>query len=110
MGVSVQTINAEGNARIQVGPTIITRGSTGFDFKNRQKILNWLSPLSFHEAHERISNQALLKDQSTPPGEEQYHAGKWLLDSNTFDDWQSRKPGRLKLWYYGMRKDSKSAE
>jgi hypothetical protein len=101
--VNVQAITATGSTKFQIGHKYTTRRTTSFDSKNRREILNWLSPLSFRETHERIASEAMLKDQSELPSEEQYHAGKWLLDSDTFDSWRSGEANHRRLWYYGMR-------
>jgi hypothetical protein len=99
--IQVQTISVTGNGKVHVGPSYVTRRPTTFDSKNRKQILDWLSPLTFHETHERIKREALLHGQSKDLNHESYSAGQWLLESDEFDEWRSRK--FPKLWYHGMR-------
>lgn len=95
-------IEAKDHTRMQFGHTFITRRSTSFNSKYRTQILNWLSPLTFLQTHERISNDAKLKDQSEEAGERNYSAGQWLLETDVFDKWRGQE--QRMLWYYGMRK------
>ncbi|KAK3937351.1 hypothetical protein QBC46DRAFT_392848 [Diplogelasinospora grovesii] len=72
--------------------------STGLD---KGTVLSWLSPLSFHQAHERIQQEAVVRDQ---PKE----VGTWLLKSSAFKAWEARDPKCRKLWYLGMPGAGKS--
>ncbi len=78
----------------------LTRRASTFD-RRRPAIVKWLSPLNFDSIHENIHYEASVADQSEFSRNEQY-AGKWLLESDKFDAWRTRR--MRKLWYFGMRR------
>ncbi|KAG9761560.1 hypothetical protein KCU73_g2326, partial [Aureobasidium melanogenum] len=72
---------------------------------HRSKVLKWLSPLHPRGDHEQVRGKAAISKQSNNR-HSGYTAGRWLLDSDVFDQWRS---GELrKLWYIGMPGAGKS--
>jgi hypothetical protein len=97
------TQNIGGYAQVHNGNVIqqVIQRALTFESRSRNDILKWLSPLSFQQTHERIRDKALLQDKTMVSLNDDY-TGKWLLESDVFDRWQSREI--CKLWYHGMRK------
>lgn len=100
--IGIKSQIAQGNARVHNGHVynIVKRAST-FG-QTRTSILQWLSPLNFRPTHERIREQARIEKSNSVSIDGDSYAGKWLIESDQFDEWLS---GRLKkLWCLGMRK------
>lgn len=88
-----------GSARVFNG-THINQSSTSAN-EERIAVLNWLSPLNAAETHHRIRELTPIQsgDIRSISGD---CTGKWLLESDVFDDWRSRTISHL--WYHGIRK------
>ncbi|KAI1388288.1 ankyrin repeat-containing domain protein [Hypoxylon trugodes] len=102
---TIQSQNISGDARVHNGNsyntnynTFLMRRASTFESR-RPGILKWLSPLNVEIDHDRVQDKSRVSEQSQASSDGQY-AGKWLLESDTFDDWASRKI--RKLWYFGM--------
>ncbi|OTA60848.1 hypothetical protein K449DRAFT_446114 [Hypoxylon sp. EC38] len=99
--ITISTQTVTGNARVQNGNNyniFQLRKAPTFDSR-RPDILKWLSPLDHQLEHERIQDKSRVADQPNVSDDGQ-HPGKWLLESDIFDAWRSRKI--KKLWYIGM--------
>lgn len=68
--------------------------------KFRTEVLNWLSPLTFRSFHEEVRNKAVHQDTTVHARNSGKYSGKWLLESDAFEEWRSRET--RKLWYHGM--------
>ncbi|KAF7536435.1 hypothetical protein G7054_g4536 [Neopestalotiopsis clavispora] len=86
------------HAKVQIGDQYFMRRASTFD-RDRDEILNWISPLLPHQTHDRVRQTALIDDQSELC--KAHSPGKWLLESELFDRWQSSEI--RKLWYFGMQ-------
>lgn len=106
-GHSYGTLNIGGNARVVNGDVQIVRNVYKLPVAEnetslRNAILDWLSPLTFRHTHEEIRHKVVREDDSPMARSAGDYSGKWLLESDVFDEWRSRKI--RKLWYHGMRK------
>lgn len=68
--------------------------------KFRTDVLNWLSPLTFRSFHEEVRDKAVRQDTTVHARNSGNYSGKWLLESDPFEEWRSRVT--RKLWYHGM--------
>lgn len=100
-GFAIHEQNVGGNARVHNGHVFYSSPPKS----DRADILRWLPSVAMEKTHEQIQLQALIPFQDRLRDDGRY-PGKWLLESDTFDTWLSRKV--RKLWYIGMRKASRS--
>ncbi|OJD29624.1 ankyrin-1 isoform x1 [Diplodia corticola] len=86
----------EGNERGERLEFQLNRVQQSNEFDQRDAILDWLSPLDFHQVHRSLEQRV----------SESPVAGKWLLQSQTFEHWRDQDLHRL--WYKGKPGAGKS--
>lgn len=91
-----------GNARVINGNvSLVVKRKSTLETDTRSSILDWLSPLTFRQTHEEIRDKIIHQDHCPEARRSGDYSGKWLLESEVFDQWRSREV--RKLWYHGMR-------
>lgn len=90
-----------GNARVINGDILIYKPEPQNAVqKFRADVLNWLSPLTFRPFHEEVREKTVRQDTTVHARTSGNYSGKWLLESDAFEEWRSRET--RKLWYHGM--------
>ncbi|KAK5085748.1 hypothetical protein LTR05_005036 [Lithohypha guttulata] len=108
-GNSYGSQTVSGHARAVFGNVIVNNVYSvpnAAETNLRTAVLEWLSPLTFRRLHEEIRDKAIQKDDSNQARTSGEYSGRWLLESDTLDDWRSRRI--RKLWIHGMPGAGKS--
>ncbi|PLB46001.1 hypothetical protein P170DRAFT_512600 [Aspergillus steynii IBT 23096] len=104
-GHAINTQSVTGHGRVHNGHVFMLKRTSTYN-KKVQDIYPWLTSLFFEETHDRIRNNAKIREQNSKPGSSGHYSGKSILESPTFKEWRAKQI--RELWYLGMPGAGKS--